>query len=293
MLKIRGCGTALVTPFCQDSEVDYNALRKLVRRQLDSKIHFLVPLGTTGETPCLEDEEKIKILAITKEEAEGKVPVVAGAGSNCTRQVVRNIKLLGRYDPDAFLVVVPYYNKPTQKGIFEHFKAIAGSTDKQIILYNVPGRTGVNMTAETTLKLSEIDNISAVKEASGNMEQVGEILRHAPEGFGVFSGNDDDTYTIMSNGGCGVISVASNIAPGFITDLVNMLSDKENGRAKELNERLMPLYKNCFIESNPIPVKAGLYIMGLIENVMRLPLTSALPSTIEIMKKTITDLKIL
>ncbi len=293
MLKIEGCGTALVTPFTSTGEVDFNAFRKLIKRQLDGGIDFLVPLGTTGETPCLEDEEKTKILTIVKEVTEGKVPVVAGAGSNCTKTVLKNIELLDRYGADAFLVVVPYYNKPTQQGIYDHFRTVASNTDKPVILYNVPGRTGVNMTAETTLRLSAVSNIIAVKEASGNMVQVMEIIRNAPDGFRTLSGNDDNTLEIMSAGGCGVISVASNVMPELVVRLTKLLKSGKLEEAKKLNDNLMPLFKNCFIESNPIPVKGALFSLGLISNILRLPLTSALPQTIDIMKQTIDDLKTL
>jgi len=253
----------------------------------------LVPLGTTGETPCLEDEEKTKILAIVKEVTDGKVPVVAGAGSNCTKTVLKNIELLDRYGADAFLVVVPYYNKPTQQGIYDHFRTVASSTDKPVILYNVPGRTGVNMSAETTLRLSAISNIIAVKEASGNMPQIMEIIRNAPVGFRTFSGNDDNTLEMMSAGGSGVISVASNIMPELVVRLTKLLLSGRIDEAKKLNDNLMPLFKNCFIESNPIPVKGALFSQGLISNILRSPLTSALPQTIDIMKQTIDDLKTL
>ncbi len=293
MLKIEGCGTALITPFTTSGEVDFNALRKLIKRQLDGGINFLVPLGTTGETPCLEDEEKTKILTIVKEVTEGKIPVVAGAGSNCTKTVLKNIELLDRYGADAFLVVVPYYNKPTQQGIYDHFKTVASGTDKPVILYNVPGRTGVNMTAETTIRLSSVTNIIAVKEASGNMDQAMEIIRNAPAGFRVLSGNDDNTLEIMSAGGSGVISVASNVMPELVVRLTKLLKSGRLQEAKMLNDNLMPLFKNCFTESNPIPVKGALFSLGLISNILRLPLTSALPQTIDIMKKTIDDLKTL
>jgi len=292
MLEITGCGTALITPFGLDYAVDYDAFRVLVRRQIESGIHFLVPLGTTGETPCLEDDEKIRLLDITNEEAQGRLPVIAGAGSNYTKHVISNIRLLDKHGADAFLVVVPYYNKPTQGGIYLHFKAIAESTDKPIILYNVPGRTGVNMTAETTLKLAEIENIISVKEASANSSQISEIIRNAPAGFNVLSGNDDETLSIISGGGKGLISVASNVAPAHMSRLVSLLLEKRITEAEALNARLAPLYTGCFVESNPIPVKAALSKMGYIENILRLPLTPSNKATLDLMGKLIAELEL-
>ena len=192
-LVLSGCGTALVTPF-RDREVDYAAFSDMLDRQMAAGVHFLVPLGTTGETPCLEEEERIKILQLAKEKCPDR-PVIVGGGTNSLAQTVRSMKLLEPYGPDAFLIVVPYYNKPTQEGIYEYFKAVADASDKPIVMYNVPSRTGVNMTAETALRLAETENIVAVKEASGNYAQISEIIRCAPEGFSVLSGNDDETLT--------------------------------------------------------------------------------------------------
>ncbi len=293
MLEIKGCGTALITPFSPDYEVDYDVFRVLVKRQIEAGINFLVPLGTTGETPCLEDNEKIKIIEITKEEAQGNLPVVVGVGSNYTKHVVNNIKLLGTYGADAFLVVVPYYNKPTQDGIYLHFKTIAESTDKPIILYNVPGRTGVNMSAETTLRLAEIDNIISVKEASANAPQISEILKHSPAGFNLLSGNDDEALSTISIGGNGLISVASNIAPTLMVKLVELLLQKRATEAEALNRRLAPLYTACFVQSNPIPTKAALYKMGLIDNILRLPLIPSSKATMDMMDKLIVELELI
>jgi len=199
---------------------------------------------------------------------------------------------LDKHGADAFLVVVPYYNKPTQGGIYLHFKAIADSTDKPIILYNVPGRTGVNMTAETTLKLAEIENIISVKEASANSSQISEIIRNAPAGFNVLSGNDDETLSIISGGGKGLISVASNVAPTLMSRLVSLLLEKRTTEAEALNARLAPLYTGCFVESNPIPVKAALSKMGYIENILRLPLTPSNKATLDLMGKLIAELEL-
>lgn len=290
-LNLSGCGTALVTPF-RDGEVDYAAFSALVDRQIAAGIHFLVPLGTTGETPCLSDEERIRLLEITVEKCAGR-PVVVGGGTNSLVQTVRSIRLLEPYGADAFLIVVPYYNKPTQEGIYEYFKAVADAAGKPVVMYNVPSRTGVNMTAETALRLAEIENIAAVKEASGNYAQISEIIRNAPEGFSVLSGNDDETLSLMATGAAGVISVASNIAPGMMVEMVEALQDNDLPKARALHHRLSPLFRNCFVESNPVPVKAGLAAMGLVMEEYRLPLVPGTRKTYELMRKTVEDLGLL
>ena len=290
-LNITGCGTALITPF-RNGEVDYAAFAALTDRQVAAGIDFLVPLGTTGETPCLEDDERIKVLQIAKEHSGG-LPIVAGGGTNSLQHTIRSMQMLDPHGVDAFLIVVPYYNKPTQEGQYQYFKAVAESTDKPIVLYNVPGRTGVNMTAETALRLAEIPNIVAIKEASGNRPQVEEILRNAPKGFEVLSGNDDDTYWMMHQGGAGVISVASNVAPKHMAELISAIRGGYTEKAFKLNEELTPLFTNCFVESNPIPAKAALHAMGLIENEFRLPLIPAQQGTYDLMVETIKKLNLL
>lgn len=287
-LDLHGCGTALVTPF-RDGKVDYGTFASLVDRQVEAGVHFLVPLGTTGETPCLEESEKERILEITMEHRKN-LPVVVGGGSNSLLHTTESIRLLEKYSPDAYLIVVPYYNKPTQKGLYEYFKAVAGSTDKAIVLYNVPGRTGLNMTAETTLRLAEIPNIVAVKEASGNYAQISEIIRNAPEGFNVLSGNDDETLSLMATGAKGIISVASNIVPAEMAALAEALLGGDMAEARRLHHRLSPLFRNCFIESNPIPVKSAMALMGLIENELRLPLVPASEHTEAVLKTTLKEL---
>ena len=276
-IDLTGCGTALITPF-KNGEVDYEAFAALVDRQVEAGIDFLVPLGTTGETPCLEDEERIRILQIAKEHSKG-VPVVVGGGTNSLQHTIRSMKMLEPYGVDAFLIVVPYYNKPTQEGQYQYFKAVAESTGKPIVLYNVPGRTGANMTAETALRLAEVPNIVAIKEASGNREQIEAILAGAPEGFQVHSGNDDDTLWKMQQGGAGIISVASNVAPALMAEFVGAVRKGEFQKAEQMNARLTPLFTNCFVESNPIPAKAAMSAMGLIENELRLPLVPSQQST--------------
>lgn len=285
---LRGCGTALVTPF-RDGKVDFEAYGKMVRRQVEAGIDFLVPLGSTAETPCLEDDEKVELLRIARKLCPDK-PVVVGVGTNSPAATVRNIRLLEPLGPDAYLVVVPYYNKPTQEGIYRYFAHVAEATSKGIVAYNVPGRTGTNMKAATTLRVATIPNVIAVKEASGDLAQVKEVIDGRPEGFSVLSGNDDQTLQIISDGGDGVISVASNIAPGLMEEFVSAALGGDLAKAAELDKKLMPLYDGCFVESNPIPAKAGLSLLGLCTAEMRLPLTEAVPSTFDAMKRILADL---
>lgn len=284
----KGLGTALVTPFLS-GKVDYEAYRALVRRQAESGVDFLVPLGSTAETPCLTDEEKVEIMKITKEESAGK-PVVAGVGANSLSATVRNMRILDGCNADAYLVVVPFYNKPTQEGLYQYFKSVANETDKPVILYNVPGRTGTNMKTETTLRLAEIPNIVAIKEASGDVAQIIDIKRQAPDGFTVLSGNDDQTLPLMASGIDGVISVASNVVPDMMASLVKAVNDSDLQKVISLNNKLVPLYHACFAESNPIPVKAALSLMGLCSDEMRLPLIPASESTKILLKKVLQEL---
>ena len=285
MIFFKGLGTALVTPF-KDGSVDYDAYRVLVRRQVAAGVDFLVPLGSTAETPCLSDEEKQELLKITREEAAG-LPVVAGVGSNSLTATVRNMRVLDPYGADAYLVVVPFYNKPVQEGLYQYFKAVAGETDRQVILYNVPGRTGTNMKTETVFRLAELPNVSAVKEASGDVNQIIDIKRLAPEGFSVLSGNDDQILPLMASGCDGVISVASNVAPEAVKALTEAVFRSDLKEAVRLNNSLMPLYNACFVESNPIPVKAAMSLMGYCSAEMRLPLTEAVQSTKDLLSEVI------
>jgi len=285
-----GCGTALLTPFKSDGSVDYEAFAACVDRQVAAGIHFLVPLGTTGETPCLSVEERREILRLTRKHAAG-MPVVAGVGTNSLTGTLENIRSLEGVAPDAYLVVVPYYNKPTQEGLYQYFKAVSEAADRPVILYNVPGRTGANLAAETTLRLAAgCPNIIAVKEASGNYSQISTIIRNRPDRFVVLSGNDDETLSLMATGADGVISVASNVAPWEMVALVEALRRDDMAAARKLHYRLMPLFKNCFIESNPIPAKAAMARLGLMENVLRLPLVPATSRTQEIMDQTLSEL---
>lgn len=291
MVDFKGLATALVTPFV-DGEVDWKAFRNLVRRQVEAGVDFLVPLGSTAETPCLTDAEKVKILEIAREESNG-LPIVAGAGSNSLTATVQNMRLLDGHGADAYLIVVPFYNKPTQEGLYQYFKAVAEETDRQVILYNVPGRTGTNMKTETTLRLAEIPNVTAVKEASGDIAQIIDIKRQAPEGFTVLSGNDDQTLPLMACGADGVISVASNVAPEQMKALTRAVAASDLKEAIRLNNSLMPLYHACFVESNPIPAKAALSLMGLCSDEMRLPLLTATESTRTLLADVLRKLELL
>lgn len=287
--RLKGCGTALVTPFC-DGKVDYEAYGRLVRRQLGAGVDFLVPLATTGETPTLSPDEKTRLLRMTRELAPD-TPIVAGVGSNSLDATLENISLLAPCGADAFLVVVPYYNKPTQEGQYMYFKAVSERSPLPIVMYNVPGRTGANMSAQTAVRLAEdCPGIIATKEASGNFAQVSEILRTAPEGFSVLSGDDDMTLALMAAGASGVISVASNIAPAEVTRMAAAMLRCDLPVARSLHLKLLPLFKACFAESNPVPAKAALSLMGLMRSEVRLPLSSASESTVSLMKEILAQL---
>lgn len=269
---LKGCGTALVTPFLSNGKVDEKTLASLVNWQIQEGIDFLVPCGTTGESPTLKHSEHLAVVEITAKTAAGRVPILAGAGGNDTAKVIDLIAEVKALGVDGILSVSPYYNKPTQEGIYQHFRALAESTDLPIIVYNVPGRTGSNILPDTLLRLAEIPNIAGTKEASGDISQIGEICARAPEGFRVFSGDDSLTLPIIALGGHGIISVASNEAPGMMSKFAAACLAGQWEEARNWNRRLYPLMKINFVESSPIPVKAALSMMGKIEEVYRLPL---------------------
>jgi 4-hydroxy-tetrahydrodipicolinate synthase len=272
-MQLRGCGTALVTPFSQDGAVDENALRSLVAWQVDSGINFLVPCGTTGETPTLTHDEWLRVIDITIEVTAGRVPIVAGATSNSTQEAVAKAKeVASRAGVNAILTASPYYNKPTQEGQYRHFRAIAEAVEKPVILYNVPGRTSANLEPATLARLSEIANIAGVKEASGNMTQIAEVLNVVPKTFLVFSGDDAMTLPVISLGGVGVISVASNEIPREMAEMTRAALNNDWSAARTLHRKYLPLMQGNFIESSPLPVKAVLAMMGKIEETYRLPL---------------------
>jgi 4-hydroxy-tetrahydrodipicolinate synthase len=267
-----GCGTALVTPFTRDGALDEAATRRLARRQIEAGVHFLVPCGTTGESPTLSEEERARVVEIAVEEAAGRVPVLAGAGGYDTREVMASAQRFKRLGASGILSVTPYYNKPTQEGLFQHYRAIAGEVGLPVVVYNVPGRTGCNVEVDTLVRLSRVPNIVAVKEASGNVSQMCEICRAVPDDFIVLSGDDALTLPLMAIGGHGIISVVSNEAPAEMTEMVEHAERNDFAAARAVHRRLMPLMSANFAESNPIPVKAAMAAMGLLEEVYRLPL---------------------
>jgi len=272
-MQLRGCGTALVTPFHQDGSIDEAALRNLVAWQVESGIDFLVPCGTTGETPTLSHDEWLRVIDITVEVVTGRVPIVAGATSNSTHDAIEKAKeVAARPGVDAILTASPYYNKPTQEGQYRHFRAIAEAVGKPLILYNVPGRTGANIEPATLARLAEVPNIIAVKEASGNISQIAEVCAVVPENFLVFSGDDAITLPVIALGGVGIISVASNEIPREMAELTRAALNNDWTTARSLQRKYLALMQANFIESNPLPVKAVLAMMGKIEEVYRLPL---------------------
>ena len=288
-----GVGTALVTPFTAGGSLDEAAVRRLARRQIEAGIHFLCPCGTTGESPTLSDAEKIRIVEILLEESSGRVPIVAGAGGNHTDEVVRLAKEFERRGVSGLLSVTPYYNKPTQEGLYQHFATIAGSTRLPIIVYNVPGRTGVNVEVTTLVRLAQIPNIVAVKEASGNVTQMCEICRAVPPDFIVLSGDDALTLPLMAVGGHGVISVASNEIPADMAHMVEAAERNDFAAARAVHHRILSLMQINFVESNPIPVKAALAAMGLIEETYRLPMCAPRPESREKILKVLKELDLL
>ena len=267
-----GCGTALVTPFKRDQSLDEATLRTLVRRQIDAGINFLVPCGTTGESPTLTRHEHLRVVEIALEEAKGKVPVLAGAGGYNTREVIELARELESMGADGILSVTPYYNKPTQEGLYQHYAAIASAIRLPIVVYSVQGRTGVNVEPATLARLAKIPNIVGVKEASGNIGQMATILNEVPASFTVLSGDDAITIPLCALGGRGIISVVSNQIPGEMTQLAQRCLAGDFAAARAIQARYLPLMSVNFIESNPIPVKAAMALMGLLEPVWRLPM---------------------
>jgi len=268
----QGCGTALITPFQKNGSLDEVAIKKLVRRQIDAGIHFLVPCGTTGESPTISLEEHLRVVELTVAAAKGEVPVLAGAGGYWTEDVIDLVKRIEALGVDGILSVTPYYNKPTQEGLYQHYRAIAKSTKLPIILYSVQGRTGVNIEPATVARLATIKNIVGIKEASGSMAQVARVIQEVPEGFLVLSGDDSVTIPLMALGGHGIISVAGNEIPGEMANLAEACLNQDFATARAIQRQFLPLMEVNFIESNPIPVKAAMAAMGLCKPVWRLPL---------------------
>ena len=269
---LHGAGTALVTPFTTDDHIDEAAIKRLVDFQIDGGIDFLVPCGTTGESATLTIDEHLRVVELVVKQTAGRVPVVGGAGSNDTAYVVTLAKEVAKSGADVLLSVTPYYNKPSQDGLVEHYKKVAAAVDLPIIVYNVPGRTNCNILPDTMVKLAEIDNIIGVKEASGNIAQVAEIAYKVPEDFLILSGDDPATIPIISVGGVGVISVLSNQVPGLVSQIVHLCLENKYDKAREIQKKLHKLTALDFIETNPVPVKTSLAMMGLMEEKFRLPL---------------------
>jgi 4-hydroxy-tetrahydrodipicolinate synthase len=267
-----GCGTALVTPFTREGAVDEAGVRRLARRQIDAGIHFLVPCGTTGESPTLTEDERVRVVELVVEEAAGRVPVLAGAGGYDTKEVIHSARRMKQAGAGGILSVTPYYNKPTPEGLFQHYSAIAGDVGLPIVVYNVPGRTGCNVDVATLVRLSAVPGIVAVKEASGNITQMVEICGAVPKDFLVLSGDDALTLPLMAVGGHGLISVAGNEVPGELSRMVERAEQSDFAGARQIHNQLLPLMLVNFIESNPIPVKSAMAALGLLEEVYRLPM---------------------
>jgi 4-hydroxy-tetrahydrodipicolinate synthase len=276
----QGCGTALITPFRSDLSLDEEGLRRLVRRQIEAGIHFLVPCGTTGENPTLSREEHLRVVEITLEEAQGRTPVLAGCGGNDTRRVVELARDLERLGADGLLVVTPFYNKPTPEGLYQHYREVARATRLPIVVYNVPSRTGLNIEPATLARLAEIETVVGIKEASGNMSQIAAIFQAVPQSFAVLSGDDAVTLPVIALGGVGVISVVSNEVPFAMARLTSLGLEGDFPAAREMQRRLHPLMEINFIESNPGPVKAAMGLMGLIEPAFRLPAVYPRPESV-------------
>jgi len=280
-----GCGTALVTPFRDDLSLDEKTLRRLVQRQIEAGINFLVPCGTTGESPTLTRAEHLRVVEITIEEAKGKVPVLAGAGGYNTAEVIELARELQHLGADGILSVTPYYNKPTQEGLYQHYKAIAQATRLPIVVYSVQGRTGVNVEPGTLARLAQIRNIIGVKEASGNIGQMATVLNEVPSAFTVLSGDDSVTIPLAALGGRGVISVVSNEIPGPMAQLAQACLKDDFETARKIQARYLPLMNVNFVESNPIPVKAAMALMGLLQPVYRLPMVPPSPASMARIEK--------
>ena len=291
-MQFTGCGTALVTPFQPDFSLDEAALRKLVQRQICGGVDFLVPCGTTGENPTLTRREHLRVVEITLQEAAGKMPVVAGAGGYNTQEVMDLARELESLGANGLLSVTPYYNKPTQEGLYQHYRAIARSTRLPIVLYNVPGRCGTNLEPSTVKRLAEIDNIVGLKEASGNISQMAALANAVPDDFAILSGDDAIALPLFALGGRGVISVASNEIPAEIVRLCQHGLRGEFGEARAIHRKFLPLMEMNFIESNPIPVKAALALMGLLEPVWRLPMVAPKAENLERIRAVLQSLQL-
>jgi len=288
-----GVGTALVTPFTRSGDLDERAVRRLGRRQIDAGIHFLVPCGTTGENPTLSDAERVRIVEILVDEAKGRVPVLAGAGGYDTREVIHLAGLMKKAGAQGLLSVTPYYNKPTQEGLYLHYRAIAESTDLPIIVYNVPGRAGVNVEPSTLARLATLPNVIGVKEASGNISQMIDICKLLPSDFIILSGDDALTLPLMAIGGRGVISVASNEIPADMVEMVSAAARGDFATARSVHIRILSLMQVNFVEANPVPIKSAMAMMGLLEESYRLPMCPPTSASKEKILRVLKELQLL
>ena len=292
-VNLKGMGVALITPFKEDDSVDYDALGKLVDYQLQNGTDYLVVLGTTAETPTLTEDEKAKILNLVISKVNGRMPIVLGVGGNCTHAVVEQLKTKKFEGVDAILSVTPYYNKPSQEGIYQHYKAVSKATKLPIILYNVPGRTGVNMTAETTLRIAcECENVVAIKEASGNITQMDDIIKNKPADFNVISGDDGITFPLVTLGAIGVISVIGNAFPREFSRMVRLGLAGDYDSARTIHHRFTELFDLLFVDGNPAGVKSILNAMGFVENKLRLPLVPTRITTFEKIRNVLNQLSV-
>ena len=289
---IQGCATALITPFTSKGELDEEGLRSLVSFQEENDVDYIVPCGTTGESATLTHAEHLKVIEIVMDQVK-RAKVIAGAGSNATHEAIHLSKGAKDLGVHAILSISPYYNKPTQKGIVKHYEAIVKAVDIPLIVYNVPGRTGSNINPSTVFKLAEVPNIAGIKEASGNLGQIMAILEKAPKGFSVVSGDDALTYPMMALGANGVISVASNVVPKQVSSMVHHALEGDWMKARQEHYHLLSLFNNLFVESNPIPVKTALNLMGMPGGAFRMPLCEMEPANLEIVRKSLVDLKLL
>jgi 4-hydroxy-tetrahydrodipicolinate synthase len=287
-----GVGTALITPFRHDGSLDEAAVRRLAKRQIDAGIHFLSPVGTTGEAPTLSHREKLRVVELVVEEAAGRVPVLAGCGGYDTREVIELARDLQKIGVDGLLSVTPYYNKPTQEGLYQHFRAIADATPLKIVLYNVPGRTGVNLEPQTVVRLAAHPNIVAVKEASANVVQMCDIVANTPDDFMLLSGDDPLIVAVMGIGGRGIICVTSNQAPAECAQIVELCERGDFAGARKLYDWLLPLIQANFVEANPIPCKSAMAMMGLIEEAYRLPMVPPSAATKDRLARVLQQLKL-
>jgi 4-hydroxy-tetrahydrodipicolinate synthase len=290
MYRPNGLGVALVTPMDEQLRVDEPALRALVRSMIEGAVDFLVPCGTTGESVTLTEDEQRRVISLVVEEANGRLPVVAGAGSNNTVHATHLAYEAEKLGVDGILSISPYYNKPTQEGVYQHFRRLAESVTVGVTVYNCPGRTGSNVLPETVLRLAELPGVVAVKEASGNVDQIGELIRQAPAALAILSGDDALTLPVLSLGGHGVISVVGNQVPGEFAELVHAALEGDFKRAREMHMRLLPLMKANFLESNPIPVKTGLAMMGRMSGHLRLPLVAMSEGPRKTLRRALEDL---